>query len=101
MNSLSKPRYDVQKQVNVYRAILKTKTLFENVVTSQFAGKKFEFSLFHVKFDVNLSASPKKTIEKKKALAPLYRKQNYFWKKSIVCKITSKSAFTPSGIDLN
>ena len=32
MNSLSEPKYDVQKQVNVYRAILKTKTLSENVV---------------------------------------------------------------------
>ena len=100
MNSLSEPRYDVQKQVNVYRALLKTKIFSENVVTSR--GKRFfKFSIFHVKFDVNVSASPKITFEKKKALASLHRKQNYFREKSFVRKIKSKSAFTPSDIKLN
>ena len=36
---------------------------------------------------------------KEKPLASLRRNQNYFRKKSFVCKITSKGNFTPSGIE--
>ena len=65
MNSLSEPRYDIQKQVNVYRAILKTNIFSENVVRSQFTEIVLIFSI-HAKFDVNVSVSPKKmTFENK------------------------------------
>ena len=101
MSSLSEPRYDIQKQVNVYRAISKTNKLSENVVPSQLTGKRlFKLSLYHVKSDVKISASAN-IFETKQALASLFRKQNYFPKMSLVRKINSKSAFTTSDIKLN
>ena len=60
MNSVREPRYNIQKQIDVYRTILKTKLLSGNV-PSQIRDKRwFDISLFHVKFDVNILASSKK-----------------------------------------
>ena len=90
MSSLSEPRYDIQKQVNVFWAISKTNVLSENVVPSQLTGKRqFKLSWFHVKFDVKVSTSAK-LITNKEEVASFYRKQNYILKTSLVRKSNRK-----------
>ena len=61
MNSLSEPRYDIQKRVNVYRANQETKKYF---LKMSFTIHEEKFSLFHVKIDVKISVSPKNNVWK-------------------------------------
>ena len=55
----------------------------------------FKFSLFHVKLDLIVLASPKSTFGNKSALIGLRWKQQYSLKTSVVRKWNRKAAFTP------
>ena len=84
LNSLGEPRWFFQESVKSQRAFFKRKIRSENLVPSQFL---FEFSLFQVKLDLIVFASPKTTFENKSALISLRSKQKYSLKTSFVHKI--------------
>ena len=70
MNSLAELRFDSQKLVSVPRVTVRTKLLSGKVVPSQITVEGlFKFSLICVKFDMNVLASPKTTLENEQALA--------------------------------
>ena len=97
LSSLGEHRCQFQKQVNVHREILASKIGSENFILSQFT---FKFSIFHVKLDRIVFATPKIIYENKSAVVFFRQKQKIYIKTSLVCILESKNCIYPLEIKL-